>query len=247
MFYSFHYVWNIEISGNSKITNNEILFFLENNEIEIGIKKEWIDCSEIESLLRQEFNQIGWVSAYFDHTKLCVEVKESLYDEYNPLGLEENKRYDLIANKDAIIYSIVTRTGTSLVHKGERVKSGETLVQGCFEVMNDAGEVIDIITLKADALIYGDVSYNFKYRISDMEILSMKIADTYSDEMLLFVANHKLALFIEKLEQNGVIILDKNVMIEKKENDIMFSGIILTREQFGINIPVEEIWEYELE
>ena len=53
--------------------------------------------------------------------------------------------------------------------------------------------------------------------------------------------------FIEKLEQNGVIILDKDVKIERKENAIVFLGEIKVREQIGINIPAEEVWEYEFE
>ena len=60
-------------------------------------------------------------------------------------------------------------------------------------------------------------------------------------------ANQKLYQFVEKLEENGVIILDKNVMIDKKKKNIVFMGIVNAREQIGINIPMEEVWEYESE
>ena len=65
--------------------------------------------------------------------------------------------------------------------------------------------------------------------------------------MLYFYANQKISHILKKIEENGVIILDKNVMIDKEEKNIVFIGEITTREQIGINIPVEEQIEYEFE
>ena len=42
-------------------------------------KCDEINCAQIEHLIRQNYQQIGWVSVYMEHTKLCIEVKESLY------------------------------------------------------------------------------------------------------------------------------------------------------------------------
>ena len=83
--------------------------------------------------------------------------------------------------------------------------------------------------------------------LTEIEIMAMKIADTYSDKRLYYTGIIKMNRFLENLEENGVIILDKSVMIDKNEKSIAFRGNILTREEIGINIRVEEVTEYELE
>ena len=247
MIYSHTFVWTIEINGNSKISTQEMLNLLAEQEIEVGNKCDEINCTQIEYLIRQNYQQIGWVSVYMEHTKLCIEVKESLYDPYNAFEIDKNCQYNLVANKDAVISSIVTRSGTALVTKGTHVKKGDILVLGQCEIFDDAGVVKDTLKLYADALIYGDVVYDFQIELSEMEIVSLKISDLYSNQQLFFLANQKLSQFFDKLEKNGVIILDKNVMIEKEEKNIVFYVHLKTREQIGINIPVEEMWEYEFE
>jgi len=245
--YSFSFVWEIQISGNSKVSTYELLDYLEMQEIIVGKKKDTIDCSAIEYMLREEFQQLGWVSVYLDHTRLCVEIKESLYDEFKDFPIEDGRAYHLIANKDAKIYSIVTRSGAPLVEEGAIVKENDVLVLGECEIFDDAGEIKEILKVHAEALIYGDVTYIFHEPITEMEIIALRIAGVYNEKMLTTLANQKMYHYIEKLEENGVIILDKNVMIDKKKKNIVFVGEIKAREQIGINIPVEEVRENEFE
>lgn len=245
--YSCTYVWNIEISGNSIVSTEEILQCLKDENIIAGAKRKDINCSGIEYMLRQRYNQLGWVSVYMDHTNLCIEMKESIYDKFEDYPLDDGKRYDLVSNKDAIIYSIVTRKGKPVVEKDVSVKKGDVLVLGQCEIYDDIGEIKDIMYVCAQALVYGDVNYTYKWPMSEIEIAAWKIAEEYTNKSIAFLANLKMNQMIQKLEENGVIILDKNVMIDKEEKNIVFTGTIKTREQIGINIPVEEVREYEFE
>ena len=244
--YSFNFIWHIEISGNNRVTTAEVMEYLEKQKIDIGMKSDEVNCSNVEYLLRENFNHFGWVSVYVDHTTLCIEVKESLYDPYE-FPEEETKSYDLIAEKDAVIYSVITRSGKAQIKAGAEVKKGDILVKGQCDILDDAGEVKDTLYVKADATIWADTTYKFLSTISEMEIMSLKIAELYTDEMLHLIANKKFDCFLAKLEENGVIILDKNVMIDKKEKNILFFAEVHVREQIGINIPVEEVREHELE
>ena len=246
-FYSYTYVWDIQISGNEKVSTYELLEYLEEQDVTVGKKRASIDCAGVEYLLRHNFSQLGWVSVYMDHTSLCIEVKESLYDKFDDFPVEDGRAYHMVANKDALIYSIITRSGTALVKEQMSVKKGDILVLGQCEIYDDIGEIKEIMQVYAEALIYGDVSYYFAEPLTEIEILSLKLSGLYSDEMLEFLANQKMYQFLEKLQENGVIILDKNVMIDKKEKNIVFIGEVKVREQIGINIPAEEVWEYEFE
>ena len=246
-FYSFTFVWNIQISGNEKVTTQELKRYLEENNISVGKKCKEINCTDIEYSLRKEFQQIGWVSVFLDNTTLCIEIKESLYDEFHDYPIDDGRAYHLTSNKDAVIDSIVTQSGKPVVTAGMHVKKGDVLVLGQCEIFDDIGEVKEVLNVQAQALIYGDVIYTFFSGLNEMEILSLKLSGTYNDKMLESIAYQKLYQYIEILQENGVIILDKNVMIDKKEKNIVFKGYIKAREQIGINIPVEEVWEYESE
>lgn len=238
--HSFRFIWKIEINGNERISSYELNEFLISQNIETGIKKNSVDCMDLEYQLRQNFKEMGWVSVYIENTKLCIEIKESLYDEFEFEPNEEGISYPLIAEKDAVIYSVVTRQGTALIQKGQFVKKGDILVLGECEILDDAGEKKDVLHFRADALIYGDVKRKFVLPLSEMELLSLKISQNFTDDMLNFIANKKIEEIIEKLEKNGIIILEKNVIINKDEKNIMFIGEITTREQIGINISLEE-------
>lgn len=245
--YSMNFVWAIEIKGNTKVSTQKILKCLNENAINIGLKKSDIDCSGIEYLLRESFEQVGWVSVYFESTRLCIEVKESLYDVLEDVETEQGKSYNLVADKDAIIHSIVTRAGQSLVKKGQSVKQGEILILGQNEIFDDSGAVKQTLYFKADAQIIGDVVYEIEIPFTEIELLSLKISKKYDDDMLLRLGYHKLQAYIDKFEANGVIILDTNGMLKKNEKNICFYVTIFAREQIGISIPVEEARENEFE
>ena len=245
--YSLNFVWMFDVKGNSKLSSYEIIDYLIENDINIGQKKETIDCSKIETLLRENFHQLSWVSVYLEHTKLCIEIKESLYDVAEYLDTEFGLQYDLIANKDAQIYSIVTRAGKSLVKDGQYVKQGDILVIGQNDIYDDTGALKDTLVFKAQAQILGDVIYEVEIPFSEIEILSMKIADMYSEKVLLQKGYLKLDTYLNQLCSQGVIILDIDGMIDSKEKYICFKAKIYAREQIGINIPVEEVIENEFE
>lgn len=245
--YSLSYVWEIQISGNENISSIELLQCLEENNIVVGKKLNEIDCTNVEFILRREFQNMGWVSVYVDRTCLCIDIKESLYDKFDDYPIKDGKGYHLAANKDAYIDSIITQNGTPLVTEGMQVKKGDILILGQCEILDDIGEVKTILNVQAKALIYGDVVYDFVVPLNEMEIMSLRLAGTYNNDMLLSIANHKICSYIEKLQENGVIILNKNVMIDKKDNMIAIIGRVYAREQIGKNIPVEEVGEYEFE
>ncbi len=245
--YSFNFIWNIKISGNEKISSQEILKYLDQNKVITGQKKEKIDCSKIEFILREHFSEFGWVSVYVEHTNLCIEIKESLYDEMIQENDVGDKCFHLIAEKDAVIYSIITREGKALVKDGEYVKAGDVLVLGQCEIYDDAGEIKEVLYFPADALIYADVIYEFELIPTEIELVSLNIAGTYNDTALYRIANQKLASILKKFSENDVIVLDKHIILEKNDNKIRFQVKLYTRERIGIKIPAEEVREDEFE
>jgi similar to stage IV sporulation protein len=190
--YSQTYIWNISIEGNRVISEGELLDYLESVDIKAGIRGKEIDCSQVELKIREKYDDIGWVSVYVDQTKLCINVRESLYDTYDKEDAlsDKNKRYDLVADRDGTIISIVTRKGTSLVKPQDEVKKGQPLVEGTYKVLDDAGVVKSIQSVYGDALIFAETEYIIPLPMTEIEIMSLKIADLYNENTIYFTITY---------------------------------------------------------
>lgn len=159
------YLWNIEISGNSYLSDETILFFLEEEGAAFGTKLSEIDCSKLEESLRSDYPEVIWTSIKIYGTKMTVEVQESLLaDEAYTEAPDEI--CDIVAAKDGVITDIITRQGTPKVTIGTEVKQGDCLVSGEIEIPSDYGDVLDYLYERADADILAQVQYQYSERIS---------------------------------------------------------------------------------
>lgn len=149
------FVWSIEIEGNVHRTDDVILKFLEKNQVYHGIPKGRLDCSGIEELLRSGFDDIIWASAKLQGTRLIISIQENLAANQAEGQEAGEDPSDLVADKDATIYSILTRRGTPYVEKGSAVSAGDLLVEGKLPIYNDSGEAVNYQYCSADADIFG--------------------------------------------------------------------------------------------
>ena len=297
------YVWNIEICGNSVLSQDTICRYLEQEKIRVGVAKKDVDCEELEAKLRQHFSNVIWTSVRLEGTKLTVDVKENLVtEEPDQEEKEENETAkDLIADKEATILEIVTRSGTPKVKAGDKVKKGSILVSGRIDILNDAKEVVDYQYCKADADILAQTSYSYEYEVPKkiqkkvytgeeknryslwyhkkyIGFSSQKVSyrlyekesekkqlrlfqnfylpfyiqkDTYKEYQVKnfevekkeakALAAKDLEVFLSKLEEKGLQITEKNVMMDTKKNEYVFQGTILTEEKFGTYQDTEKL------
>lgn len=168
-FYS-SYIWDIHFEGNEKWTDQTLLEFLGTKEVSPAMSKDKVDCAQIVKDIRAQYDDIVWVSASIDGSRLRIQIKENedtfqkeIKEDENPVNPEESVIHptDLIASGDGVITSIITRSGTPMVHVGDTVKKGDILVSGRVEVLNDAAEVIDYQYQESDADIYADTQMEY--------------------------------------------------------------------------------------
>lgn len=72
-----HYIWNIDITGNSTRTDETLLEFLKTKSVKNGMAKSDVDCQRIVKDIRKEYDDIIWVSASIRGTRLIIQVKEN--------------------------------------------------------------------------------------------------------------------------------------------------------------------------
>ncbi len=153
-----NYVWAIEIEGNSSITDDMILEYLAENNIEIGTKRNEIDADNLEKMFRRDFSDITWISIGQNGTALTIDIKErdvALYEE------EEYAASSLYASHDGVVTSIIVRRGTACVKAGETVTEGQLLVDGILPVVKTDGTVLGYNLVNADADIIITYAENY--------------------------------------------------------------------------------------
>lgn len=125
--------------------------------------KSRISCADIVKEIRREYNDIVWVSASIDGSRLKVQIKENedTFREDTDDGSGEEHPTDLIAETDGVITQIVTRSGVPQVHAGDTVKAGDLLVSGRIEVLDDSGEVVGYQYQRSDADVFADTQIEY--------------------------------------------------------------------------------------
>ncbi|MGN0204769.1 MAG: sporulation protein YqfD [Coprococcus sp.] len=156
------FIWQIDISGNSKYTDDLILQSLRILNVDTGCKKSELSLTSIEEELRIMYNQITWVSASVTGTRLHVEIKEGNLQTENENGDTEDIPSNLTAASDAIITSMVIRHGTASVKTGDIVQAGDVLVEGKVYIYNEDETLKKIDYTRADADIMGDYEEYYK-------------------------------------------------------------------------------------
>ena len=174
------FIWDIQILGGSKYTPEAMIKFLKENEIYTGIQKKKVDCQEIEDEIRLAYNDIGWVSAEIKGTRLIIKITETNMPAPARVVREPSH---MVASKNAIIVSIITRTGTPAVKSGDVVKKGDILVSGIVTVKGDFDEIFKNELVVADATIscksFYDYADNFSMNYIDKEFTGEKKVGYY--------------------------------------------------------------------
>ena len=169
-----NYIWYIEIKGNQMYSTENIEKYLESIDTNRGMRVTDVNCNEISSKIRKNFDDIIWVSASIDGSKLIVHVKENDDSKEISAITETKVPYDIISEDTYIITHLVTRKGIPNIKTGDTVRAGDLLVSGQIPVYNDAKEIINYQYCTADADIYG------KKTIAYEDILNYK---TYTKDL----------------------------------------------------------------
>ena len=157
------FLWDIHFQGNKRWTDTTLTTFLKEEGIYPGMQKKNVDCQGIVKALRKEYNDIVWVSASLDGSRLKIQIKEN--EDALPIisstqtdksNKTDSLPADLVASTDGIITNLITRTGIPQVHIGDSVTKGTLLVSGQIDILDDSGEITGYQYTHADADIFAD-------------------------------------------------------------------------------------------
>lgn len=124
------FVWNIEITGNKNIKSEEIIQYLQEDGLKIGVLKNKVKTEEIINKIRYQRDDIAWIGIQLDGTNAVVKIVEA---DSKPEIIDENDYCNIIASKDGIIEKISAQNGTPMFKAGDEVKKGDILIAGWME------------------------------------------------------------------------------------------------------------------
>lgn len=180
------FIWDISVDGNYTYTKYEIIRFLKENNVYHGMKKSEVDCETIEKLVRNNYFDITWVSVELMGTRIVVHIRENFDDTGNEEETGGNEDtadeggYMIVSDKDAVIESIITRTGVPLVKAGDTITAGTVLIDGKYDITGDYDEYIRTEYVRADGDVYGYVTYQYMEEVEREYTLREYTGEEYS-------------------------------------------------------------------
>ena len=153
------FVWEVTIVGEDKLVADNMLELIEREYVPLGTLKSQIDCNNLEDSLRNEYNDISWISCELKGTGLTIYLEEGMITTKK----EENQSSgDIVAIKDAVITKMITREGTPIAKVKDSVQKGDILISGTIYIYDDNNEVIETSYIAADGDVYGTTTFLYE-------------------------------------------------------------------------------------
>ena len=127
---SHSYVWDIEVTGNEKLTTSEVKEILKDHGFGIGSYIKGVDTDVIENQILIDSDTISWIAINISGTTANIELRER---EDPKVEGTSAKPANLIAAKSGIVEEVRIYRGNCVVESGRFVKKGELLVSGLFD------------------------------------------------------------------------------------------------------------------
>jgi len=124
------FIWDMEVYGNDKLSDGEILRALADCGVDCGTFWPGMDKELLRSEMLLRLPELAWMTVNVNSSRASVVVSERLE---KPEIYVESDSADLIAKNTGIIKNISALNGKLMVEAGQAVTEGEVLVSGIMD------------------------------------------------------------------------------------------------------------------
>ena len=125
LFLSSLFVWEIEVVGNEQLTDGQVLRALARCGVDSGTCRYSVSSDLVRSRMLQELPELAWMTVNISGSRAVAVVMER---QEKPEIYAESAPADIVAARTGIIRRLSVENGRPLVHGGQSVLAGETLV-----------------------------------------------------------------------------------------------------------------------
>ncbi len=156
-------VYKVEVFGLENVSKNQVLQVLNKNGYTTGKLKATYNLSKLETVLKQNINNISFASAIIKGNTLVINVNEKIDNS--------NLIYDykpIISPYNMVIKEVNLKSGTALVHSGDVVKKGDVLISPYIESKDGTKLKVEA---SAEIKAYAELSNTITYLENHIEFV----------------------------------------------------------------------------
>lgn len=120
-------IWRVEVTGNSRVPDEEIIKVFENLGLRNGASSKDMDASSIEAAALRSLPDISWLNVNFSGCTATIEVRETVI---RPHTENSDEPSNLVASRDGQIIILRPFNGTQEQKIGNPVLKGDLLISG---------------------------------------------------------------------------------------------------------------------
>lgn len=124
------FIWNIDVSGNIKLSDAEIIRTLNDCGINYGTFWPSVSSDMVRSKMLLKLDDVSWITVNLHNSKAEVVVHERVR---KPEIYDKNKFCDIVAEKTGIITKMSVLEGERRANVGDSVVEGDVLVSGLMQ------------------------------------------------------------------------------------------------------------------
>lgn len=188
LFLSSCVLWDVEVTGNTKIKNEELLESLSGYDVRVGSVKSEIDTKSVESQLLKEYPELSWASINIFGMKAVLEVKEN---KDMPEIIDDNIPMNIVAKKDGRIILVNGYSGTNVVKEKDVVLSGDLLISG-IKINQDGSER----AVRAKGKVFAETTTNLSAEISRLQ--EVKVISETNIRHKIYVLGVEIPLWVKR-------------------------------------------------
>lgn len=225
VYISSNIIWEININGNSSVSDEQIISELKEVGISLGTYVPKIDYGKVQNRFLMNSDDISWISINIRGNVANISVRETLHE-----NIQNDKKYtNVVAKTDGQIVLISVIDGKKQISIGDVVEKGQILISG---VLDSQSQGVRYVNAKGSIKAY--VNKEILVKIPYKDKVKAPTGNIGSDKSVkIFTNNIKIYNFNNKTENNYDI-------IEKSEQIKLFNLIKLP-----IFIETTTYYEYE--
>ena len=120
-------LWQIDVSGNVKVSRAEILAALESVGVYPGVSGLRLDNPQIRSRMEEMLGELCWCTVQVHGSRALVVVRER---RKPPKVVDDSEAREVYAMKAGTVDQLNILEGKALVRRGDTVLQGQTLISG---------------------------------------------------------------------------------------------------------------------
>ena len=219
------FVWQINVTGNDTLTENEVISELEDSGFHIGTYIPNIDYKDLHNKILLSSEKISWISINITGNVANVSIKEKLEEKTKA----DTGYTNIVSKYDGQIVSISVLEGEKQIYIGDVVKKGDLLISGIIDSKSQGVRYV-----QANGIVKAYVNKNIQVKIPFTDTTKSYTGNTYTEKTLK-IFNYFIKFSLKY--RNYSAICDT---IEKTEQITLFNSIKLP-----IYIVTVKHYEYE--